>query len=284
MSSSANSVGTGTATTHRGRSIPALLPTRLRTYHPPRWWVEITILVAFNVVYERLRNLVPTREGEAYNRGDQLFHFTQRIHWDVELSINHFVASHSVLAHVFNAYYTYLHLPITASVLLWMYVRHKRQYRAARSVLAITTIIGLVGFYLFPMAPPRLLPDGGFVDTLVHFSTWGSWSSHTVAAKTNQFAAMPSLHCAWALWVGLCVFNLAPHRWQKVLGLLYPLCTFLVVVGTANHFVLDGVAGAMVLGASFGIHRLLFGQRAYAPALTRDELVLAPPTGAREVA
>ncbi len=276
MSSSVDSVGGGTTTVNNSRSRPALLPTRLRTYHPPRWWVEIVILVAFNVVYERLRNLVPNREAEAYNRGDQLFHFTQRIHWDVELSINHFVASHSVIAHIANAYYTYLHLPMTAGVLIWLYRWHKRQYRAARSVLAITTVIGLIGFYLFPMAPPRLLPDGGFVDTLLQFSTWGSWSSHAVAAKTNQFAAMPSLHCAWALWVGLCIFNLAPHRWQRWLGLLYPLCTFFVVVGTANHFVLDGVAGAMVLGAAFGIHRVLFGRPAFAPALTRDELVLAP--------
>lgn len=275
MSSSVDSVGGGTTARTSSPGHPVLLPARLRAYRPPRWWVEITILVAFNVIYERLRNLIPTREGEAYNRGDQLFHFTQRMHWDVELSINHFVAAHSVIAHVCNAYYTYLHLPMTAGALIWLYRWHKRQYRAARTVLAVTTLIGLIGFYLFPMAPPRLLADGGFTDTLMQFSTWGSWSSHTVAAKTNQFAAMPSLHCAWALWVGLCLFNVAPHRWQRLLGLLYPACTIFVVIGTANHFVLDVVAGAMVLGAAFGIHRLLFGRPAFDPAATCEEMDLS---------
>lgn len=237
--------------------------------------MELAILVVLNLVYERLRNLVPAREGEAYNRGHQVLDLTQRISADVELKINHFVANSDVLAHVFNAYYTYLHLPVTAITLIWIFREHTRFYRSARTVLVVTTALGLLGFYLFPMAPPRLLQGGGFVDTLLVHGTWGSWSSPAVASQTNQFAAMPSLHCAWALWVGICVFRIARRTWLRALGAAYPVLTFLVVVGTANHFVLDGVAGALVLMVAFAVQRLLFGQGAFAPALTPDELQLA---------
>lgn len=277
MSSNVDSVG-GTATvdntlTQRRR---ALLPARLRAHRAPRWWVEIAILVVLNLVYERLRNLVPSREGEAYNRGHKVLDLTERLTGDAELQFNHFVADHSAIAHIFNAYYTYLHLPVTAITLLWIFRVHKRHYRAARTVLVTTTVFGLIGFYLFPMAPPRLLGGAEFVDTLVKFGTWGSWSSPTVASQTNQFAAMPSLHCAWALWVGLCVFRIAQRRWLRVLGAAYPVMTFTVVVGTANHFILDGIAGAAVLAAAFAVQRVLFGQGAFSPAPLRDELFARP--------
>lgn len=274
MSSSVNSVG-GTVTTVATRGVRrhrALLPVTLRTHRSPRWWVEISIIVILNVVYERLRNLVPARQDEAYNRGHQVLDLTQQLTGDLELSVNRFVAGQSILAHGFNAYYTYLHLPVTALTLIWIFRVHKRYYRAARTVLVGTTVLGLVGFYLLPMAPPRLLPGAGFTDTLVTYGAWGSWSDPTVASSTNQFAAMPSLHCAWALWVGLCVFSIARRPWLRVLGIVYPMMTFVVVVGTANHFILDGVAGAAVLAAAFAAQRLLFGQGAFHPAPTRDEL------------
>lgn len=238
--------------------------------------MEFGILIILNLVYEHLRNLVPFRQAEAQNRAQQVWQFTQQMHWDVELGFNQFVASHAVIAHAFNAYYTYLHLPVTAATLLWIFRVHKRAYRATRSVLVITTVLGLAGFYLFPMAPPRLLHGGSFIDTLVEFGTWGSWSSPTVASQTNQYAAMPSLHCAWALWVGMCLFFLARRRWLRIIGVLYPICTFTVVVGTANHFILDGVAGAAILAVAFATQRILYGQSSFAPAATYEELTLTP--------
>ena len=278
MSSDVDSVG-GTATAERttlNQQHRALLPARFRAYRAPRWWVEIGILVVLNLVYERLRNLVPSREGEAYNRGHQVLDLTQRLTGDAELHFNHFVANHSVLAHIFNAYYTYLHLPVTAITLIWIFRAHKRHYRAARTVLVGTTVLGLIGFYLFPMAPPRLLGGAHFVDTLVALGTWGSWSSPAVANQTNQFAAMPSLHCAWALWVGLCLFRIAKRPWLRALGVAYPVMTFMVVVGTANHFILDGIAGAAVLATAFALQRVFFGRSAFAPAPLREDLLPEP--------
>lgn len=234
------------------------------------------ILVVLDIVYERLRNLVPSHQSVAINRAEQLFHFTQRIHWDVELSINHWVAAHGWLADICNYYYSFLNLPVTAGVLVWLFWRRPRFYRSARTVLVITTAIALVSFWLLPMAPPRLLPDAGFVDTLNSFHVYGSWGDPKFASHSNQFAAMPSLHCAWALWVGLCVFNLAPWAWLRWAGLLYPVCTFVVVIGTANHFVLDGVAGAMVVTLAFGLHLAFEGQGTFEQRRDRAELEAQP--------
>ena len=127
------------------------------------------------------------------------------------------------------------------------------------------TLIALLGFYLYPTAPPRLLP--GYVDTVIRFHTWGSFADPNIAEHSNQFAAMPSLHVGWALWVGISVFRCAPGRWWRWLGPAYPAGTAVVIIGTANHFVLDAVAGAGVAGLAFGVQYLLSGRGAFtAPA------------------
>lgn len=243
----------------------ALLPAALRTFRAPVWWHEIAILVVLDMIYERLRNLVPSHETAAIDRGLRVLHLTQELHLDFELPLNHFFAAHDEIARLANGYYSFLHLPMTGGVLIWLFFWQRRVYRSARTVLVTTTVIGLCGFYLVPMAPPRLL-GSGFVDTLVQFHTFGSWGHASVAAVTNQYAAMPSLHCAWALWCGLTVFNLAKRPIVRYGAMLYPLLTFTVVIGTANHFAIDGIAGAAVLGLAYGIHRALLGRGAYEPA------------------
>lgn len=258
------------------RARRALLPARMRAFHAPTWWHEVAILVVLDVVYERLRNLVPSHEIVATNRAEQVFRLTQRIHWDVELSINHWVASIDWLTAVCNYYYSFLNLPVTAGVLIWLFWRHPRFYRSARTVLVITTGIALTCFWLLPMAPPRLLHGAGFIDTLAGFHAPGSWGDESFAAHSNQFAAMPSLHCAWALWAGLCIFNLAKWTWLRRLGLVYPVCTLFVVVGTANHFVLDGVAGALVVALAFALHLAFEGQGVFERRLDRADLEARP--------
>jgi hypothetical protein len=122
-----------------------------------------------------------------------------------------------------------------------------------RTILVITTVIGLAGFYLYPLAPPRLLPSGGYIDTVVRFKTWGSWADPTVATHSNQYAAMPSLHIAWALWCGYVLYRITHRRWVMAAAVAYPLCTLLVIIGTANHYLLDAVAGATVFLGAVGI-------------------------------
>jgi membrane-associated phospholipid phosphatase len=149
-------------------------------------------------------------------------------------------------------------------------LRHPASYRIWRTAILATTAIALVGFALFPLMPPRLLCDcpygagpvaaadgqPAFVDTLAaHGGLW-SFDSGTMQAVSNQYAAMPSLHVAWALW---CALALLPHlrrTWARVLALAYPLFTTFAVVVTGNHFWLDAVGGAVVLALGIGVASL----------------------------
>jgi PAP2 superfamily len=135
-----------------------------------------------------------------------------------------------------------------------------------RTALFATTLIGLAGFYLYPLAPPRLLPQFGYIDTLAKYHTWGSLADPNVAEHTNQFAAMPSLHIGWAVWCAVAVWYCAKPLWLRILALLYPIATLLVIVGTANHFILDAVGGLVVVAGGFGVQWLMSGRPAHVPA------------------
>ena len=130
-------------------------------------------------------------------------------------------------------------------------------------MLITTTLVALGGFVLFPTAPPRLLSGAGYVDTVELYHTWGSLADPDIAHHSNQFAAMPSLHIGWALWSGVAIFVCARHAWVKALGVLYPLGTFIVIIGTANHFILDAVAGVALVAVAFGVQYLLSGHGAF---------------------
>jgi hypothetical protein len=209
---------------------------------------------------------VPSHTTTALRHGRGVQHLQQRLHLNFELAVNKFVAAHEALAQVLNYYYATLHFVVTAAVMVWLFIAHPRIYRGARTVLFATTIIGLLGFYFYPLAPPRLLPHFGYIDTLVKFNTWGSFADPDIAQHSNQYAAMPSLHIGWALWCAIAVCTCARSQWVRVVAVLYPVGTLLVIVGTANHFLLDAVGGAVALALGFGAQWLLSGRGAYTPA------------------
>jgi hypothetical protein len=172
------------------------------------------------------------------------------LHLDVERYANRALDAVPFLALLGSYWYSALHYIVTPAVLIWAYRRHPRDYRRVRNALVIGSAIGLVGFILIPMAPPRMLP--GYVDTLATTAQHGWWGGEASAprglgALTNQLAAMPSLHVGWALWCAWVVATLTSRRWLRIAAFVYPLGTTVVVIGTANHFVLDAVAGIAVI-------------------------------------
>jgi hypothetical protein len=239
----------------------ALLPERVRSIRPPRWWQEILFIAIVYRLYSFVRNAVPSHEGGAFTNARTILSIERRTHINIEHSVNVFVAGQHWLAYTCDYYYATLHFIVTIGVLVWLYVKHPLRYRAIRSVLVVTNLVALVGFWFLSVAPPRMLP--GFVDTVVKFHTWGSLASPGLAKKSNQFAAMPSLHIGWSLWCAFAIVTLAKRRWVRVLGALYPVATFFVVVGTANHYVLDAIGGVATLLVAVGIQRLLSGRRTY---------------------
>jgi hypothetical protein len=127
------------------------------------------------------------------------------------------------------------------------------------------------------------MDNGDFIDTVAKHHTWGSMASGDMASVSNQFAAMPSMHIGWSLWCGLTIAFLARRRWVRVVALLYPLVTLVVIVASANHFFMDAVAGAACTGIGLLSSRLVYGRWVFAfPRNTAEPTTLtggAPGSG-----
>lgn len=120
-------------------------------------------------------------------------------------------------------------------------------------------MLALLGYWLYPLAPPRLMPAFDFIDTVHGLRDFTHPHYGALMQVTNQYAAMPSLHFGWALWCGLVILVLAPRPWTKALGQIHPVLTLFAVIGTANHWVLDAIGGAVVVCAAFGLVHILTG-------------------------
>ncbi|MEU5045884.1 phosphatase PAP2 family protein [Streptomyces griseorubiginosus] len=241
---------------------PGLLR-RLRTPRRPRLWFEILLIAVSYWTYSQIRNAVPEQRAQALRNADWIWRMEHHLGIAVEESVNHAVNSVTWLIVGMNYYYATLHFLVTLSVLVWLFRCHPGRYAATRLVLFATTGVALVGYYLYPLAPPRLMHGGNFVDTVMVHQTWGSMASGDLKHMSNQYAAMPSMHIGWSLWCGLTIFALASVPWVRVLGLLYPVATLLVIVATANHFWLDAVGGVLCLLFGFAVARLWYGTLPY---------------------
>ncbi|MEU3246870.1 phosphatase PAP2 family protein [Streptomyces sp. NPDC006875] len=250
---------------------------RLRTPRRPRFWFEILLIAASYWTYSLIRNAVPEQRGKALRNADWIWRTEHHLGIAVEQSVNHAVNSATWLIIGMNYYYATLHFVVTLTVLVWLYRSHPGRYAAARLALFATTAVALVGYYFFPLAPPRLMTGSHFVDTVVVHHTWGSMASGDLKHMSNQYAAMPSMHIGWSLWCGLTVFALASAPWARVLGLLYPAATLLVIVSTANHFWLDAVGGMLCLAFGYTLARLWYGALPHALPRRVPETHPTPP-------
>lgn len=237
---------------------------RLRAPRHPRLWFEILLIGMGYYTYSLVRNAVPEQRAAALRNADWLWDLERHLGIAVEQSVNHATNSITWLIVGMNYYYATLHFVVTLAVLIWLYRTHPGRYAATRLVLFATTCVALAGYYLYPLAPPRLMRGSGFIDTVMAHETWGSMASGDLKTMSNQYAAMPSMHIGWALWCGLTIFALAKVPWVRILGLLYPTATLLVIVATANHFWLDAVGGILCLTFGFTLARLWYGTLPYA--------------------
>lgn len=234
---------------------------RLRSPRHPRIWFEILLIAVSYWTYSLVRNAVPEQKAQALRNADWIWDAERSLGLAVEQSVNHAVNSMTWLIVSMNYYYATLHFIVTIGVLVWLYRSHPGRYAAARLVLFATTGVALVGYYLYPLAPPRLMNGNAFIDTVLVHHTWGSMASGNLKNMSNQYAAMPSMHIGWSLWCGLIIFALVSAPWAKILGLLYPTLTLVVIVATANHFWLDAVGGMICLAFGFVVSYAWF--RAY---------------------
>ncbi|WP_149551407.1 phosphatase PAP2 family protein [Streptomyces marokkonensis] len=237
---------------------------RPRTPRRPRLWFEILLIAVSYWTYSLVRNAVPEQRSEALRNADWIWRLEERLGLAFEESVNQAVNSVTWLIVGMNYYYATLHFVVTLGVLVWLYRSHPGRYAATRLVLFTTTGIALVGYYLYPLAPPRLMNGQDFIDTVMVHQTWGSMASGDLKNMSNQYAAMPSMHIGWSVWCGLTIFALATVPWARVLGLVYPAATLVVIVATANHFWLDAVGGVVCLAVGYGIALAWYGRQPYA--------------------
>ncbi|MFI6580569.1 phosphatase PAP2 family protein [Embleya sp. NPDC050493] len=254
----------------------------LSTPRRPRFVVELALIALSYWVYSLIRNAVPEREHLAVDRARQLLDLEHALHIDIEHSVNHAVNGVTWLIVSMNYYYATLHFVVTIGVLVWLFHRHPGRYRAVRTVLFLTTGVALFGYFFFALAPPRLLPGAGYIDTVLVHHTWGSMASGDMKNVSNQYAAMPSMHIGWSTWCAMAIVMFARPMWVKVLGVMYPIATLFVIVATGNHFVLDAVGGWITLAAAFGLQCLLNGRSAYRfPQYPPDDPRAATEPGGR---
>jgi hypothetical protein len=247
----------------RRRKFGRVLPDRLRRAGRPHPLGELAFTLGLYLVYSRIRVYVPSHRTAALHRAREIWHDERLLHINVELALNHAVDRVTWLVVGMNYYYATLHFVVTPLTLIWLYAFRPDRYRAGRTALFSATLLALLGFAFFALAPPRFLPDDGFIDTVIVHHTFGSWGSGPVSTVSNLYAAMPSVHIVWAAWSGLTVAFLARSTWIRVLGALYPVATLVVILATGNHFIADAAGGALTLAVGFLIQRLLSGKPAY---------------------
>lgn len=238
-----------------------LLPFWRRVLSRPNLLLELLVIRVGYSVYSHIRAAATGGVAAAEEHGRQIISVERALGLDIEHWVNHAVVNAKWAEAFFDFYYTSFHFVVPLAVLGVLYVRRPADYRWARSSLAFATVLALLGFWLYPLAPPRLMPGMGFIDTVHGPQDLANPDYGAMTAVTNQYAAMPSLHFGWSLWCGLVVFILAPKLWMKLLGLLHPLFTVCAIVATANHWVLDAAGGAAVVGAGFGLTYVLAGRR-----------------------
>ncbi len=203
----------------------------------------------------------------AFTRAAWIERFERHLPLPSERSVQHVVLGHHLLVQAANLYYASMHLTMMFVFLIWLFVRHRDQYRPIRQVLAWTTL-GCLVVELLPVAPPRMMP--GIVDTAMVYGQ----SVYANGLPIDQLSAMPSVHVGWAVLVGYYVWRVSPSRWRFI-GPLHSVITILVVVATGNHWWLDGIVAVVILVVSAWSVRGV--QAAWHSARGRRRPLVEPP-------
>ena len=193
----------------------------------------------------------------ALPRGRWLWDAERVLHLPSETALQRLVLPHPLLVQASNLYYDILHFPLLGACLIWLYARHRADYPRIRTTVAAFTGISLL-IQLIPVAPPRLLASTGMVDTAVQYGqSVYAWNG---GFDADEFSAMPSVHVGWALIVAIAVITVSRSRWRW-LAAAYPVLTLLVVVVTANHFWLDGIAAGLLVALVLVVQQAARGLR-----------------------
>jgi diacylglycerol O-acyltransferase len=209
-------------------------------------WIELAVIGWLFWLYDVVNDSAPLRHALALRNAAAVLKLEQSLHLAPELTLNRWLATHHTLALIASYYYFLAHAVVTFGLLAWLWWRRPQLYRRLRTQLVIVNLIAFAIFWLYPLAPPRMLTSLGYIDVVARSHALISWHSGALVHNADQLAGMPSLHVAWAAWSGLALWRLHPRRAVAPLAIAYPLLTAAVVITTGNHYLLDVFAGATV--------------------------------------
>jgi hypothetical protein len=246
-----------------------ILPEEVAVPRPSHWIEkkgirELGLVGGVLLIYYLIRGFVADQPSEARSHALAIVHLEQslRFFWEPQLQR---VLSHGLPQIQFwNGVYFWAHAPVIALVGCWLYLNHRRHYSFLRNAFLASAVLGLVIYWTYPVAPPRLLAGFGFVDTMQRYSEL-SYQAQSLEPFVNPYAAVPSLHFGWSLLIGVGLILSLRHPLGWSLGILLPLLMFFAILATANHFVFDALAGLAVcsvsLVAAFAVQRWQMARR-----------------------
>jgi membrane-associated phospholipid phosphatase len=245
-----------------------------------RTWLDVLFVLWLWFGFDAINNLAPVRQqaAEAHARG--VLAFEQSLHLAPEHALNLWLATHHLARDVTVWWYYNVHAIVTFGVFFWVWWRRPPLVPRMRWAMVLANLVALAVFWSWPVAPPRMLVTDGYRDLVSLTFGQPVWHAGDVAVQSNQLAAFPSLHIAWAVWAAVGLWLLCRRRWARALIVAYPFVTLFAVMATGNHYLVDGVAGALLMALAFlATDRLiaLAGARRPAPSLRAPSLA---PEGA----
>lgn len=217
---------------------------------------ELTAVAVAALVYYLVRGAVSDRADEAFQRARDILDLEQRLRLDWEVAIHDAILGSNALIDFANGTYFWGHMPLLVVIAIWLWRSHRDTWRAFRNALLISAGAGMISYFLFPTAPPRLMPELGYIDTLAARAA-PAYQAQEVGLFVNPYAALPSLHVGWALLAGLAVWQTSQHPLARAFAVAILLSQSWAVVATANHWTLDAFAGIAVCAAAWMVVTLL---------------------------
>jgi hypothetical protein len=239
-------MGAASETRSVSPATPMPLARRLRDHREQAWLLLDLLVVTWLIwLFDAINNLAPVRQGLAVRNGNSVLALERSLDLDPEHALNAALARHHTLSEIVVFWYENVHIVVTLALFAWLWWRRADALGVLRATLVIVNLIALAVFWSFPVAPPRML-SGAYVDLVARIHDLPVWQIGATALHSNQLCSMPSLHIAWATWSAIGVWQLSTRRWLRALACGYPVITTYAVMATANHYLLDALAGASI--------------------------------------
>jgi PAP2 superfamily len=216
----------------------------------PNGWLDVLRQLALfggaYLCYSVVRGMAEVDTTVAFDHTREVIKIEQAMHIFVEPSIQAWAMGSHALIDLASWLYVNAQTTVTIAALIYIYLRHNGSFYFVRNMLMVAMVIALFGYAVFPTAPPRFMPEWGFVDTVASFTgVHVEHTSHSMTALFNPYAAVPSMHVAFAIMIGWRLVGLVRLKVAKLAWALYPFLICFVIIATANHFILDALLGAL---------------------------------------